>query len=90
MQIHSYSYWHMRLSIFLVLFFSFQSTDAQKKYTWKEFMKALSSGTSALTIEENDNLILGGGDDTFERSFETNDPSKLEDGKLIVNREVNI
>jgi len=53
-------------------------------------MKALSSGTSALTIEENDNLILGGGDDTFERSFETNDPSKLEDGKLIVNREVNI
>lgn len=71
---------------FLLLFFSFHTLMAQKTYHWKELVEAMSSSdTSILSIGENDRLINDG-----QGAHYKIDPSRFKDGRLVVNRKVEI
>jgi hypothetical protein len=82
----------MRLSLLLILFSAFISSNAQKsqdpkKYTWKELLEVMSaSDTSDLIIGEKDEITITGQKFRFDKT----DHNKLRDGKLMINRNVSI
>lgn len=79
------------LIAFILLFLSF-SAQGQKKYSWPEFLKELSSDTTEYRNEKSDSFIIGEGADSPKSpdQFETIDPSKLQNGKLLVDRKIQI
>ena len=83
---------YMRECIFFLLLLSFISVHGQKKYRWSGFLKELSSDTSMFRVGENDSIVFGLGKNEpgADRQFETIPSSKIENGKLVIDRKFSI